>query len=209
MSKIDYKKDYKDLYLPKTIPAIIDVPSMGFIMVDGKGDPQDKEYQEAVSILYALSYTIKMKGKELSGYFDYTVFPLGGLWWCENGDFDFSKRDNWRWISMIRQPDFVTPDIFEWAAELTQKKKPEYDFSKARLETFSEGLCVQVMHVGSYADEPVTIAKIKEFINQNGFADMTGTDRKHHEIYLSDPNKTTPDKMNTVIRLPVIKKSGS
>ena len=203
MPKVDYKKDYKDLYFPKVIPTIIDVPSMAFIMVDGKGDPKEKEYQDAVSLLYALSYTIKMRGKEFAVYFDYTVFPLEGLWWCEGGAFDFNKRDDWRWISMIRQPDFVTPDIFKWAAELAQKKKPEHDFSKARFETFSEGLCIQIMHVGAYADEPATIEIIKEFMKQNGLADMTGTDRKHHEIYLSDPNKTKPEKMNTVIRLPV------
>ena len=205
MPKVDYKKDYKDLYLPKAIPTIIDVSSMDFIMVDGNGDPKNKEYQDAVSILYALSYTIKMKGKEFAGYFDYTVFPLEGLWWVDGGAFDFVKRDNWRWISMIRQPEFVTPDMFKWAAELTQKKKPEHDFSKARFETFSEGLCVQIMHVGPYADEPATIEKMQEFIEQNGLVNMTGIDRKHHEIYLSDPNKTKPEKMNTVIRLPVVR----
>lgn len=203
MRKVDYKKDYKDLYLPKAIPTIIDVPSMNFIMVDGKGDPKDKEYQDAVFLLYALSYTIKMKGKEFADYYDYTVFPLEGLWWCEGGAFDFNKRDNWRWISIIRQPEFVTPDIFKWAVELTKKKKPEYDFSKARFETLSEGLCVQIMHVGPYADEPATIKKTQEFMEQNGLGNMTGIDRKHHEIYLSDPNKTKPEKMNTVIRLPV------
>lgn len=203
MSKVDYKKDYKDLYLPKTVPVTIDLPSMAFIMVDGKGDPKGKEYQDAVSLLYALSYTIKMKGKEFDGYYDYTVFPLEGLWWVDGGAFDFYKRDNWRWISMIRQPEFVTPEMFKWAVELTQKKKPEHDFSKARLEAFNEGLCVQIMHVGPYSDEPATIGKMKEFMEQNGLADMTGIDRKHHEIYLSDPNKTKPEKMNTVIRLPV------
>mgnify|MGYP003593927703 CR=1 FL=1 len=203
MHKVDYKKDYKDFYVPKTVPAILDVPSMAFIMVDGKGDPKGKEYQDAVSLLYALSYTIKMKGRELAGYFDYTVFPLEGLWWCEGGAFDFNKRDDWRWISMIRQPDFFTLDMFKWAVELTQKKKPGLNVSKARFETFNEGLCVQTMHVGPYAEEPATIEDMKEFMKQNGLADMTGTDRKHHEIYLSDPNKTKPEKMNTVIRLPV------
>lgn len=205
MSKVDYRKDYKDLYLPKTTPAVIDVPAMSFIMVDGKGDPKDKEYQDAVSLLYALSYTIKMKGKEFAGYFDYVVFPLEGLWWVDGGAFDFAKRDNWRWISMIRQPEFVTPDMFKWTVELTQKKKPEFDFSKARLKTFSEGTCVQTTHVGPYADEPVTIEKMKEFMGQNGLACVTGAERKHHEIYLSDPNKTKPEKINTVIRLPVVR----
>ena len=203
MPKIDYKKDYKDLYVPKATPVIIDVPSMTFIMVEGEGAPQDQKYQNAVPLLYALSYTIKMKGKSFPGYFDYTVFPLEGLWWCEGGTFDFNIRDNWRWISMIRQPEFVTPDIFKWAVELTQKKKPDFDFSKAQLEQFDEGLCVQIMHVGTYADEPATIKKMKEFMGESGLTDMTGIERKHHEIYLSDPSKTKPEKMNTVIRLPV------
>jgi len=205
MHKVDYKKDYKDLYLPKSIPAIIDVPSMAFIMVDGKGDPKGKEYQDALSLLYSLSYTIKMKGKDIAGYFDYTVFPLEGLWWCEDGTFDCT-RDAWNWISLIRQPEFVTAEIFEWAVERTEKKKPELDFSKARFEHFNEGLCVQMMHIGSYDDEPATIEKMKAFMVQSGLVDMTGTDRKHHEIYLSNPNKTKPEKMKTVIRLPTLKK---
>jgi len=205
MPKVDYKKDFKDLYLPKATPTIIDVPSMTFIMVDGKGDPKGKEYQDAVSLLYALSYTIKMKGKDFPGYFDYTVFPLEGLWWDEDDVFDIDKRDDWHWISMIRQPEFVTPDIFKWTAELTQKKKPALDFSKARIETFNEGLCLQMMHLGPYAEEPETIDKMKTYMKQNEFTDMTGKDRKHHEIYLSDPNKAKPEKMKTVIRLPISK----
>jgi len=205
MPKVDYKKDHKDLYLPKTSPAIIDVPSMTFIMVDGSGDPADKEYQNAISVLYSLSYTVKMKGKELAGYYDYTVFPLEGLWWGDSGTFDIEKRDNWRWTSMIRQPDFVTLDIFKWAMELTKKKKPELDFSKVRLETFTEGLCVQSMHIGPYANESATIEKMDTFIQNNRLTNVTGTDRKHHEIYISDPSKTAPEKMNTVLRLPVIR----
>jgi len=206
MPKADYKKDYKDLYLPKAVPTIIDVPAVSFIMVDGKGDPRDKEYQDAISLLYSLSYTIKMKGKEIAGYFDYTVFPLEGLWWCEGGAFDLNKRDDWRWTSMMRQPEFVTPDVFKWAVELAQKKRQELDYSKVRLELFNEGLCVQMMHIGAFTDESVTIEKLKQFIGQNGLVDETGTGRKHHEIYLSDPNKTIPEKMNTVIRNPVSKR---
>ena len=203
MLKMDYKKDYKDIYLPKAVPAVIDVPPMSFIMVDGNGDPKGEEYQAAVSILYSLSYTIKMKGKDIAGYFDYTVFPLEGLWWYESGGFDLGRRDVWRWISMIRQPDFVTADVFCWAVELAGKKKPELDFSKARFELFSEGLCVQMMHIGPFADEPVTVAQMNDFIEQNGLINMTGTEHKHHEIYLSDPNKVKPEKMKTIIRLPV------
>jgi Uncharacterized conserved protein len=174
---------------------------MNFIMVDGAGDPKSEEYQHAVSILYALSYTIKMKGKEIAGYFDYTIFPLEGLWWCEGGIFDFNRRDIWRWTSMICQPEFVTLDVFNWAVERTKKKKQELDFSKARFETFIEGLCVHTMHVGPYMDETETIEKMRMFMKDNNLVDMTGANRKHHEIYLSDPNKTKPEKMNTVIRL--------
>ena len=206
MPKADYKKDHKDLYLPKAAPVIIDVPKMSFISVEGKGDPDGREYQDAVSVLYSLSYTIKMKGKDIAGYFDYSVFPLEGIWWGEDGAADPNDRDKWRWTSMIRQPEFVTEDVFVWAAEITGKKKPEFDLSKARFGHFSEGLCVQMMHVGPYADEPVTVGKIKEFIDMNGLADSTGKDRGHHEIYLSDPNKTEPEKVRTVIRIPVSKK---
>lgn len=203
MDKINYKKDYKDIYLPKAVPVLIDVPEMTYIMVDGKGAPQEQEYQNAVSLLYALSYTIKMNGKEIDGYYDYGVFPLEGLWWCEDEVFDFNKRDTWRWISMIRQPDFVTADVFPWATELAGKKKTGLDFSRTRFETLAEGLCVQMMHVGPYADESVTLEKLRKFMAQNELTDMTGAERKHHEIYLSDPNRTKPDKLNTVIRLPV------
>lgn len=203
MTKVDYKKDYKDL--PKAAPALIDVPTMTFIMIDGKGGPAGDEYQQAVSILYALTYTIKMNGKEKTGYFEYAVPALEGLWWCEDGVFDFNKRENWCWISMMRLPEFVTPDIFAWALEAAKKKKPELDCAKARMENFTEGLCVQAMHIGPFADEPSTLAKIKEFIGQQSLVDMTGIERKHHEIYLTDPNKTKPEGLKTVLRLPVAK----
>jgi hypothetical protein len=201
--QVDYKKDYKDLYLPKNLPAIIDVPSMAFIMVDGKGDPKGAEYQDALSVLYSLSYIIKMKGKDIAGYFDYTVFPLESLWWSENDIFDLNERHVWCWVSLMRQPEFVTAEIFTWAVELAKKKKPELDFSKARFQHFNEGLCVQMMHIGPYDDEPATIEKIREFMEQNDLVDKAGTDRKHHEIYLSNPNKTKPERMKTVIRVPV------
>ncbi len=203
MSKIDYKKDFKELYLPKAAPCIIDVPSMNFIMTDGNGDPNGEEYQQAVAIAYALSYCIKMKGKDLAGYYEYSVFPLEGLWWTDGSEFDLEKRDGWRWTAMIRQPDFVTAEVFEWAAELTQKKKPELDCSKARFEAFFEGLCVQAMHTGPFADEPATVAKMNEFISANDLFSAVGNERKHHEIYLSDPRKVSAEKMRTVLRLPV------
>ncbi len=205
MPKIDYKKDFKELYLPTAAPSIIDVPPMNFIMVDGKGDPNGEEYQQAVAIVYALSYCIKMKGKDLAGYYEYSIFPLEGLWCADGSEFGLEKRDEWRWTAMIRQPDFVTTKIFKWAAELTQKKKPEIDCSKARLENFAEGLCVQAMHTGPFADEPATVAKMSEFIEVNNLISALGNKRKHHEIYLSDPRKVSPEKMRTALRLPVAK----
>ena len=144
-----------------------------------------------------------MKGKDASGYCEYTVFPLEGLWWTNDGAFDFNKRNNWVWTSMIRQPDFVTLDVFEWALELAQKKKKDLDFSGARFESFTEGLCVQSLHIGPYADEPATIEKMQVYMKENRLLDKTGDERKHHEIYLSDPNRVSPEKINTVLRHPV------
>ena len=208
MSKIDYKKDFKELYLPKQSPVLIDVPAMNFIMIDGVGDPSGSEYQNAVSALYGLSYTIKMKGKDVSGYCEYTVFPLEGLWWTNDGAFDFQKRNNWLWTSMIRQPDFVTSKVFEWALELAQTKKKELDFSNVKFESFEEGLCVQSLHVGPYSEEPSTIEKMQIYMEENNLLDKTGDIRKHHEIYLSDPNRVSSEKMNTVLRHPVEKIKG-
>ncbi len=204
--KVDYKKDFKDLYLPKNKPSIIDVPEMVFIMVDGKGDPNGEEYERAVSLLYGLSFTIKMSyknNKEIPGYFQYVVPPLEGLWWCEGGGFNFNERDNWRWTSMIRQPEFVTEEIFNWAVEALKKKKPDLDTTKARLEKFKEGLCVQSMHIGPYAKEPETVAMMQDFMKKNNLVDDIGDVRKHHEIYLSDPRKVKGEKLKTVLRHPV------
>lgn len=206
MAIVEYKKDYKDLYLPQAVPAVVEVPPMTFAMVDGKGAPQGEDYHEAISLLYSVSYTIKMKEKNLPDYFEYRVFPLEGLWWIEDGVIDFRKREPWCWTSLMWQPGFVTSDVFSEAIEIAQKKKPELDFSKVRLERFDEGLCVQMMHVGSYADEPSTLDTMKDFIKRNGFVNMTGIERKHHEIYLSDPNKTAPERLRTVLRLPVARK---
>ncbi len=206
--KLDYKKDYKDLYLPKTKPMLIDVPPMNFIMIDGAGDPNQIEYQQAVGALYALAFTIKMSkmsGNQPQGYFEYVVPPLEGLWWINGGAFSFDKRDNWLWTSMIRQPEFVTPAFFNWAVEECRRKKPELDMSKTRFETFTEGFCVQIMHIGPYSDESRSLALLKDFTKENGLVDQTGSERKHHEIYLSDPRKTAPEKLKTVLRLPVAK----
>jgi len=206
--KVDYKKDYKDLYLPKTKPMLIDVPPINFIMIEGAGDPNHTEYQEAVGALYALTFTIKMSkmsGNQPEGYFEYVVPPLEGLWWISGGAFSFDERDNWFWTSMIRQPEFATPAVFAWAMEECRRKKPELDLNKARFETFSEGLCVQIMHIGPYSDEPRSVAVLEDFIGGNGLVNQTGSERKHHEIYLSDPRKTASEKLKTVLRLPVAK----
>lgn len=204
--KFDYKKEFKDLYVPKTKPSIIDIPEMNFIKIDGKGDPNGAEYHNAVELLYGLSYTIKMSyksGKEIEGYFEYVVLPLEGLWWGEGNGFDINKRDTWLWTSMIRQPEFVTEEVFMWALESLKKKKPQLDTSKAALIKFHEGLCVQAMHLGAFADEPKTVLMMQDFMKENNLKDDIGQIRKHHEIYLSDPRKTVPSKLKTVLRHPV------
>lgn len=205
--KLDYKKEYRDLYLPKQSPVLIEVPVMNFIMVDGEGEPGGEQYQAAVQTLYSLSFTIKMSkmsGRRPDGYFEYVVPPLEGLWWCENGRLDWSvPKSGWLWTSMIRQPEFVTKEVFDWAAGECRRKKPEIDLSKAHLVSFTEGLCVQIMHVGPYDEEHRSIELIDRSIAENHLKDMTGDVRKHHEIYLSDPRKTPTDQWKTVIRIPV------
>ncbi|MEL7654405.1 MAG: GyrI-like domain-containing protein [Bacillota bacterium] len=215
--KLDYKKEYKDLYLPKAEPAVIEVPAMNFIMVDGKGDPNTDggEYQKSVELLYALSYTIKMgfKKKDLpKDYFDYVVPPLEGLWWLAEGtsaDSDFSQKEKYCWTSMIRQPEFITKDIFDQACLEVRKKKPDLDPEAARLEILEEGRCVQMMHLGPYDEESKTIAEMDAFIKANhyqnaiGDSKADGSIRRHHEIYLGDPRKTEPSKMKTVLRHPI------
>jgi hypothetical protein len=207
MAKVDYKKDYKDLYMPKQTPMLIDVPSMNFIMVDGQGAPGGDHYQAAIQILYALSFTIKMSkmsGQQPDGYFEYVVPPLEGLWWCEGGKVDLNKpRTEWLWTSMIRQPEFVTDDVFAWAVGESMRKKPGIDVAKARFVPFTEGLCVQIMHIGSYDEEHRSIELLDKFIAEKNLTDLTGDIHKHHEIYLADPRKTAKDKLRTVIRLPV------
>ncbi|OPX43941.1 hypothetical protein CLHUN_21840 [Ruminiclostridium hungatei] len=208
--KFDFKKEYKDLYMPKETPRLLEVPSMNFVCVNGTGDPDGPDYEKAVGILYGVSFTIKMSkmtGEMPEGYFDYVVPPLEGLWWYEDGEFDFYRRENWLWTSMIRQPDFVSPEVFERAVSALKKKKPELDTSRAKLMTFTEGLCVQMLHKGPYATEPQTVAEMKRFLEQNGLSDETGLVRKHHEIYLSDPRRTAPDKLRTVLRHPAKRNS--
>ncbi|SDM59684.1 GyrI-like domain-containing protein [Acetanaerobacterium elongatum] len=216
MEKLDFKKQ-KEFYLPPTEPTLINVPAMRFIMVDGKGNPNIErgEYQQAVEILYALSYTIKMSklsGQQPKGYIDYTVAPLEGLWWLEDStDMDFSQKSKYCWTSMLRQPEFVTQEVFSWACGEVAKKKPHIDVSRARLCDFEEGLCVHIMHIGPYETEPHTLAKVDAFIEQQGLKTNIdavlpdGTIRRHHEIYLGDPRRISPKKRKTVLRHPVVK----
>lgn len=212
MEKLDYKKAYKELYQPSAKPSIIDVPEMTFIAVDGSGDPNtSSEYKEALELLYGLSFSIKMSkmsGSQPEGYFEYVVPPLEGLWFAEAVAFDglnVTDKSKFKWISLIRQPEFVTEEVFKNAKATLQKKKPDLDLSKARLMKMTEGLCVQIMHKGAYDDEPESIEKMKQFIAENGYAEDFSDSRFHHEIYLSDPRKCAPERLRTVIRHPIRK----
>lgn len=213
MDKFDYKKIYKELYQPKTKPSIIEVPEMIFIAIDGEGNPNScPEYKAAIEVLYGLSYAIKMSkmnGTQPVGYFEYVVPPLEGLWQVDGVDFDgmnVTDKDKFKWISMIRQPEFVTEEVFEQAKLVLKKKKPALDLSKARLMKMTEGLCVQIMHKGSYDDKPASIEQMKRFLDENGYAEDFSEGRFHHEIYLSDPRKCSTDNLKNVIRHPIKKK---
>lgn len=210
MSTFDFKKEYKNLYQPKDEPSIIDVPAMKFITVSGKGNPNTCEaYKNAMDVLYSLSYAIKMSyknGNAPDGFYEYVVAPLEGFWWMDDERFDclhVTDKSKFCWKVMIRQPEFVTDEYFQVILESVHKKKPEIDLSVARFETITEGLCVQIMHHGIYDDEPANVIKMNEFLEDSKYEnDITDT-RWHHEIYLGDPRKQTPDKMRTVIRHPV------
>lgn len=204
----DYKKEYKEFYLPKNKPELITVPSMNFIAVRGEGDPNEEggAYKQSIGLLYGVAFTIKMSKKgshRMEGYFDYVVPPLEGLWWQEGIEgVDYSHKENFRWISMIRLPEFVTKEEFDWAAaEAAAKKKT--DFSKVEFLTYEEGLCVQCMHIGPYDEEPATIEKMDAFAEAQGFLPDFGGPRRHHEIYLSDARRCKPENLKTVIRHPV------
>lgn len=204
----DYKKEYKEFYLPPKTPTIIDVPEMNYIAVRGKGDPNkpDDEYKEAMGLLYAIAFTIKMSYKgshKIDGYFSYVVPPLEGLWWQNDStEIDYAHKENFEWIAMIRLPEFVTKEEFDWAiTEATAKKK--MDFSKVFYFTYKEGLSVQCMHIGSYDEEPATIQKMDTFIKEHNYSTNISPERLHHEIYLSDPRRTAPEKLRTVIRHPI------
>ncbi|MEO3946376.1 GyrI-like domain-containing protein [Gorillibacterium sp. CAU 1737] len=209
MEKLDYKKVFKDLYQPKAGPHRIHVPPMKFIQIDGHGNPNDPdgEYSKAVELLYTLSYSIKMAprhGTAPLGYFDYVVPPLEGLWWLEDStSLDFTDKSKYCWTSMIRQPDFVNEEVFDRAVQLAQKKKPELDGAKARLVTFTEGLCVQCLHIGSFDEEPETQEKMNRYAEEQGLLSDLSDTRRHHELYLSDPRKADRAKMKTILRHPV------
>lgn len=204
----DYKKEYKEFYLPPRKPVIVEIPEMNFIAVRGTGNPNDEngEYKKAMELLYGIAFTIKMSYKgphKIEGYFEYVVPPLEGLWWQEDSTgIDDSKKDTFHWISMIRLPDFVSKSDFDWAIEEATRKKKK-DFSKVEYFTYEGGTCVQCMHIGSYDDEPATIRAMEAFAEQNGYViDITPT-RYHHEIYLSDPRRCAVEKLKTVVRHPV------
>ena len=204
----DFKKEYKEFYMPKGKPEIVTVPKMNYIAVRGKGNPNEEEgeYKKSIELLYGIAYTIKMSKKgdhKIEGYFDYVVPPLEGFWWQENVDgIDYSHKENFQWISVIRLPDFVTKADFEWATEEATRKK-KMDFSKVEFLTLEEGLCVQCMHSGSYDD--ATVAAMDKFIADNGYENDISDTRRHHEIYLSDARKAAPEKLKTVIRHPIKK----
>ncbi len=206
----DYKKEYKEFYMPTGNPSIVTVPKMNYIAVRGEGNPNEEnsEYKNSIGLLYAIAFTIKMSYKgshKIDGYFEYVVPPLEGFWWQEGSDsIDYANKSGFNFISLIRLPDFVTKEEFDWAVqEATSKKKS--DFSKVEFLTYDEGVCVQCMHVGSYDDEPKTVALMHEYMKANGYElDITDS-RYHHEIYLSDPRKCVAEKLKTVVRHPIKK----
>lgn len=204
----DFKKEYKEFYMPKNKPEIVTVPKANYIAVRGKGNPNeiDCAYQQAISILYAVAYTLKMSYKtehKIEGFFEYVVPPLEGFWWQDNVDgIDYADKAAFNWISVIRLPEFITKKDFEWAVETASEKK-KLDCSSAEFLIVDEGLCVQIMHIGAFDDEPQTVALMDEYIAQNGYENDITESRLHHEIYLSDARKVAPEKWKTVIRHPI------
>lgn len=204
----DFKKEFKEYYMPKNKPQIVTVPKMNYIAVRGMGDPNEEggAYQSAIGVLYAVAYTLKMSYKsdyQIEGFFEYVVPPLEGFWWQEDvNGVDYSNKSAFRWISVIRLPDFVTKEDFDWAVRTAEKKK-KMDCSSAEFLTVEEGICVQIMHQGAFDDEPATVALMDQYLEEQGYENDTTDTRMHHEIYLSDARKTEPAKMKTVIRHPI------
>ena len=207
----DFKKEYREFYLPKSVPSIVTVPPMNYIAFDGKGDPneEDGEYKSALAALYAAAYTIKMSklgDHRIDGYFDYVVPPLEGFWRQEGKDgIDYSDKSSFIWTSVIRLPDFVTPEELEWA-KLEAEKKKKLDCSGVYFYSYDEGVCVQIMHSGGYDGEPESVRLMDGYAEENGYAADFSDIRRHHEIYLSDPRRVPADKLKTVLRHPVRKK---
>jgi hypothetical protein len=207
----DFKKEYKEFYLPSAKPVIVTVPKANYIAVRGKGDPNDEggAYQHAIGVLYAVAYTLKMSYKtdhRIDGFYDYVVPPLEGFWWQEGIDgIEYSDKSTFCWISVIRLPDFITQADFDWAVETASKKK-KIDCSSTEFLTIDEGLCVQIMHIGPYDNEPASVALMDRFLEENGYENDLSVTRLHHEIYLSDARKVAPENWKTVIRHPIKKK---
>lgn len=204
----DYKKGYKEYYLPPKKPGVVEVPEMAFLAVRGHGDPNEEggAYKDALEMLYGVAYTIKMSKKgdhRIEGYFDFVVPPLEGFWWQDGVlGVDYARKEDFNWISAIRVPDFVTRSEFEWAVEEATAKKKR-DFSQVELLTIEEGLCVQCLHVGPYDDEPATVEAMRAFAEESGYVEDFSDERMHHEVYLNDARRTAPEKLKTVIRHPV------
>lgn len=206
----DYKKEYREYYLPPKKPGIVEIPAMNFAAVRGAGDPNEEDgaYKRAIGLLYGVAFTLKMSekaGHKIEGYFSYVVPPLEGLWWQEGVcGVDYTRKEKFQWISMIRLPDFVDKKAFEWAVEEASRKKQE-DFSAVEFFTWQEGLCVQCMHIGPYDTEPETVEKMERFIAEQGYLPDFSDNRYHHEIYLGDPRRAAPGKLKTVLRHPIRK----
>lgn len=206
----DYKKEYKEFYMPKAKPEIVEIPAMNYLAVRGSGDPnpEDSDYKKAIGLLYGIAFTIKMSkksGHQIDGFFDYVVPPLEGFWQQEGiMGMDYSRKDAFQWISVIRLPDFVREEDFRWALQEAERKKQQ-DFSQVEFLRVEEGLCVQCMHIGPYDDEPATVALMDAYIAEKGYVNDISEKRMHHEIYLSDARRTAPEKLRTVIRHPIRK----
>ena len=206
----DFKKEYKEFYLPKDKPQIVTVPKANYIAVRGEGDPNEADgaYQKAVGVLYAIAYTLKMSyktGYKMEGFYEYVVPPLEGFWWQEGVEgIDYSDKSTFHWISVIRLPEFVSKADFEWAVKQAEQKK-KMDLSSAEYMTIDEGLCVQIMHIGPFDEEPATVERMDRYLAENGYENDLTSKRLHHEIYLSDARKVAPEKWKTVIRHPVRK----
>lgn len=206
----DFKKEYKEFYLPKEKPQIVTVPKANYIAVRGQGNPNEADgaYQKAVGVLYAIAYTLKMSyktGYKMEGFYEYVVPPLEGFWWQEGVEgIDYSDKSTFHWISVIRLPEFVSKADFEWAVKQAEQKK-KMDLSSAEYMTIDEGLCVQIMHIGPFDEEPATVERMDRYLAENGYENDLTSERLHHEIYLSDARKVAPEKWKTVIRHPVRK----